>query len=75
MDLPRVFTIRESSHRIHNPFSAEKLAILGRALHLAPGSRVLDLACGSGDCALNCAPSRSGMPATSVSILGGGFSR
>lgn len=49
MDLPRVFTIRESSHRIHNPFSAEKLAILGRALHLAPGSRVLDLACGSGE--------------------------
>ncbi|MEU0297994.1 class I SAM-dependent methyltransferase [Streptomyces sp. NPDC006175] len=49
MDLPRSFTIRESSHRIHNPFSADKLAALGRALHLAPGTRVLDLASGSGE--------------------------
>jgi hypothetical protein len=49
LDIPRVFTIRESSHRIHNPLTAEKLATLGRALRLPPGARVLDLACGSGE--------------------------
>lgn len=49
MDLPRVFTVRESSHRIHNPFTAGKLATLGRALRLEPGTRVLDLASGSGE--------------------------
>ncbi|WP_338703247.1 methyltransferase domain-containing protein [Streptomyces sp. Q6] len=49
MDLPRIFTIRESSHRIHNPLTAEKLAALGASLHLSPGTRVLDLASGSGE--------------------------
>lgn len=49
MDLPRSFTIRESSHRIHNPFTGEKLAALGQALHLAPGTRTLDLASGTGE--------------------------
>ncbi|MBE2999578.1 class I SAM-dependent methyltransferase [Nocardiopsis sp. HNM0947] len=49
MDLPRIFTIRESSHRIHNPFTHAKYATLGRALHLQPGTRVLDLASGSGE--------------------------
>ncbi|MEU1703889.1 class I SAM-dependent methyltransferase [Streptomyces sp. NPDC005706] len=49
MDLPREFTIRESSHRIHNPFTGEQLAALGQALHLTPGTRVLDLASGSGE--------------------------
>lgn len=49
MDLPRIFTIRESSHRVHNPFTPGKLAVLGQALHLAPGTRVLDLASGSGE--------------------------
>lgn len=49
MDLPRGFTIRESSHRIHNPFSGDKLATLGQALGPPPGTRVLDLACGSGE--------------------------
>lgn len=49
MDLPRVFTIRESSHRVHNPFTAEKLATLGQALRLAPDTRVLDLASGTGE--------------------------
>ncbi|GGX57014.1 SAM-dependent methyltransferase [Streptomyces fructofermentans] len=49
MDLPRSFTIRESGHRIHNPFTSEKLALLGRALSPAPGTRLLDLACGSGE--------------------------
>jgi SAM-dependent methyltransferase len=49
VDLPRHFTIRESSHRIHNPFTSEKLATLGRVLRLAPGTGMLDLACGSGE--------------------------
>ncbi|XVS61356.1 SAM-dependent methyltransferase [Actinosynnema sp. CA-299493] len=49
MDIPRGFTIRESTHRIHNPFDDAKLAVLGRALRPEPGWRVLDLACGSGE--------------------------
>ncbi|MEV6967267.1 class I SAM-dependent methyltransferase [Hamadaea sp. NPDC051192] len=49
MDLPRPFVIRESGHRIHNPFSPEKLDILGRALSLTPGTSALDLASGSGE--------------------------
>ncbi|MFE6889235.1 SAM-dependent methyltransferase [Streptomyces sp. NPDC057694] len=49
MDLPRIFTIRESGHRIHNPLTAAKLASLGESLCLAPGARVLDLASGSGE--------------------------
>jgi SAM-dependent methyltransferase len=49
VDLPRSFTIRESGHRIHNPFTSEKLAILGRALDPAPGTSMLDLASGSGE--------------------------
>lgn len=49
MDLPRSFTIRESSHRIHNPLTSEKLAAFGRALALPPGATALDLASGSGE--------------------------
>ncbi|MFI7276425.1 SAM-dependent methyltransferase [Streptomyces sp. NPDC049879] len=67
MDLPRIFTLRESSHRIHNPFSSEKLATLGRALRLAPGTRVLDLASGSGE--LLCTWARDhGVTGTGVDI-------
>jgi SAM-dependent methyltransferase len=49
MDIPRIFSISESAHRIHNPFTAEKLATLGAALRLEPESRVLDLGSGSGE--------------------------
>jgi SAM-dependent methyltransferase len=49
VDLPRIFTIRESNHRIDNPLTSEKLATLGEALHLEPGSTMLDLACGKGE--------------------------
>ena len=49
MDIPRIFTISESAHRIHNPFTPEKLAVLGAALRLEPGARVLDLGSGSGE--------------------------
>jgi SAM-dependent methyltransferase len=49
VDLPRSFTIRESSHRIHNPFTSDKLVALGHALNPPPGTRMLDLACGTGE--------------------------
>lgn len=49
MDIPRIFNITESAHRIHNPFTPEKLATLGAALRLEPGRRVLDLGSGSGE--------------------------
>lgn len=49
MDLPRSFVIRESGTRILDPFDPAKLAALGLALRLPPGSRVLDLACGKGE--------------------------
>lgn len=49
MDIPRIFNITESAHRIHNPFTPEKLATLGAALRLEPATRVLDLGSGSGE--------------------------
>lgn len=49
MDIPRIFTVTESAHRIHNPITPDKLATLGAALRLEPGTRVLDLASGSGE--------------------------
>ena len=49
MDIPRIFNITESAHRIHDPISAEKLATLGAALRLEPGDLVLDLGSGSGE--------------------------
>ncbi|WP_399936689.1 SAM-dependent methyltransferase [Streptomyces sp. BBFR25] len=49
MDLPRMYTIRESGHRIHNPLTANEFATLGESLRLPAGTRVLDLASGSGE--------------------------
>jgi len=49
MDIPRIFNITESAHRIHNPFTPEKFATLGAALRLASAARVLDLGSGSGE--------------------------
>ncbi len=49
MDIPRIFNISESAHRIHNPLTADKLGRLGAALRLEPGARVLDLGSGSGE--------------------------
>ena len=49
IDIPRIFTISESEHRIHNPFTPEKYATLGRALRMAPGTGILDLGSGSGE--------------------------
>lgn len=49
MDIPRIFNISESAHRIHNPFTPDKFATLGAALRLESGARVLDLGSGSGE--------------------------
>ena len=49
MDIPRIFNISESAHRIHNPLTPEKLATLGTALRLETGTRALDLGSGSGE--------------------------
>ena len=49
MDIPRIFNITESAHRIHNPITPEKLATLGAALRLEPAALVLDLGSGSGE--------------------------
>jgi SAM-dependent methyltransferase len=39
----------ESSHRILNPFTDEKLMLLGALCRLSTGQRLLDLACGKGE--------------------------
>jgi len=49
VDIPRIFTVTESAHRIHDPITPEKLAALGSALRLGSGARVLDLGSGSGE--------------------------
>ncbi|MBP9013521.1 MAG: class I SAM-dependent methyltransferase [Smithella sp.] len=49
MDIPRIFNITESAHRIHNPFTPDKFATLGEALRLEKGAKVLDLGSGSGE--------------------------
>ena len=49
MDIPRIFSVSESAHRIHNPITPDKLATLGAALRMEPGTRVLDLGSGSGE--------------------------
>ena len=50
MDLPRHHTIRESSHRILDPFTDAQLATLGpRAAPDARAPPLLDLACGKGE--------------------------
>lgn len=49
LDIPRIFNITESVHRIHNPFTPEKLATLGAVLRMKPGTRILDLGSGSGE--------------------------
>jgi SAM-dependent methyltransferase len=49
VDIPRIFNISESAHRIHNPITADKLDTLGAALRLEARARVLDLGSGSGE--------------------------
>lgn len=49
MDIPRIFTISESEHRIHNPFTEEQLVTLGCVLGMKLGIRIFDLGSGSGE--------------------------
>ena len=53
MDIPRIFNITESAHRIHNPFTPDKLATLGAALRLEAGTECSTSAAVRGRC---CAP-------------------
>jgi SAM-dependent methyltransferase len=41
--------IAEANHRILNPFTEDKLRLLGEVCGVGPGTRVLDLACGKGE--------------------------
>lgn len=45
----RFYEIAEKNHRILNPFTEEKLMLLGEICRLNPGMRQLDLACGKGE--------------------------
>jgi SAM-dependent methyltransferase len=45
----RFHELAEADHRILNPFSQEKLALLAEICRLRPGQQVLDLACGKGE--------------------------
>jgi SAM-dependent methyltransferase len=45
----RFHEIAEAGHRILNPFTEEKLQLLGEICRLEPGQRQLDLACGKGE--------------------------
>lgn len=45
----RFHEIAEAEHRILNPFSAEKLDLIGRVLDMNEETRLLDLACGKGE--------------------------
>jgi SAM-dependent methyltransferase len=44
--------VAERHHQIQNPISDDKIRLLGERIRLAPGQRVLDLACGRGGPAL-----------------------
>lgn len=45
----RFHEIAEGGHRILNPLTDEKLALLGEVARLRPGMRLLDLGCGKGE--------------------------
>lgn len=49
MNTPRIFTISESRHRIHSPFTEEKYVTSGRVLHIKSETRILDLGSDSGE--------------------------
>ena len=44
--VPWFHAVAERYHEIQNPISAEKIRLLGERIGLAPGQRVLDVACG-----------------------------
>ena len=45
----RFHEISEADRRILNPFTDEKLALLGDVAGVGEGTRILDLACGKGE--------------------------
>lgn len=45
----RFHEIAEARHRILNPFTDDKLDLLGEICQISPGTRQLDLACGKGE--------------------------
>jgi SAM-dependent methyltransferase len=49
VDVHRYHWISESTHRILNPLSFERMMLLGEICRLAPPTRMLDLACGKGE--------------------------
>lgn len=49
MDILRQHEIAEAEHRILNPFTEEKLMLLGEVCRVGAGQRQLDLACGKGE--------------------------
>ena len=49
MDVLTQHEISEANHRILNPFTDDKLMLLGKICRLQPGQRQLDLACGKGE--------------------------
>ncbi len=59
--------IAEAGHRILNPFTPEKLDLLGEVCRLESGLRQLDLACGKGEMLCRWAQ-RYGMSGTGVDI-------
>lgn len=50
--MPWYHAVAEHDHELLNPFSTEKVRLLGERLRLGPESRVLDLACGKAGPAL-----------------------
>ena len=63
----RFFEICEASHRILNPFTEEKLKLLGEACRLRAGMSQLDLACGKGEMVCTWAATH-GLTGTGVDI-------
>ncbi len=61
--------IAEASHLILNPFTDEKLMLLGEVCRLRPGHRQLDLACGKGEMLARWAQ-RFGISGVGVDISG-----
>jgi SAM-dependent methyltransferase len=49
LSLLRRHEISESAHRILNPYTEDKLMLLGEVCRLRPGQRQLDVACGKGE--------------------------
>ena len=49
VDVHRYHAISESTHRILNPLSFERMMLLGEICRLGAGARMLDLACGKGE--------------------------